>query len=125
MILHKLSPLSFLKKCFFYGAFRLLTRKKLNVFLKGGDIISEGPLIDGIYETPLTNFIDKCANNGMSEFLIDIGANIGLTSCQNGNSFKKVYCFEPDPLCVNILKTKLANIKNDDAIIGDVVLMIR
>lgn len=90
MILHKITPLSFLKKCFFYGAFPLLTRNRLNVFLKGGDIISESPLIEGIYETPLTKFIDNCAKNGMSRFLIDIGANIGLTSCQNGNSFKKV-----------------------------------
>jgi FkbM family methyltransferase len=52
--------------------------------------------------------IDNTAKNGMSDFLIDVGANIGLTSCKNGNKFKKVYCFEPNPLCVNILKTNLS-----------------
>ena len=59
----------------------------------------------------------------MSDFLIDIGANIGLTSCQNGDGFKKVYCFEPNPLCVNILKTNLAiSLRNDDFTIFDFAL---
>lgn len=108
MILKKTTPYSFLKRRFVFSVFRKLTRKSLNIFLRGGDIISLGPLIDGIYERPLTKFISNSAENGMSDFLIDIGANIGLTSYQNGNDFKKVYCFEPNPLCVNILKTNLA-----------------
>tara|TARA_B100001093_G_scaffold77393_1_gene68418 strand:+ start:617 stop:1519 length:903 start_codon:yes stop_codon:yes gene_type:complete len=108
MILSKSSPYSFLKRYFFFSAFRKLTRKSLNVFLKGGDIISQGPQIEGVWEDCLTKFIGNTAEKGMSDFLIDVGANIGLTSCQNGNSFKKVYCFEPNPLCVNILKTNLA-----------------
>ena len=108
MILQKSTSYSLLKRRFEHSVFRKITRKRLNIFLRGGDIISKGPLIDGIHERPLTKFISNSAENGMSDFLIDIGANIGLTSCQNGNSFKKVYCFEPNPLCVNILKTNLA-----------------
>jgi len=108
MFLEKSTPFSFLKRRFEHSVFRKLTRKSLNIFLRGGDIISQGPLIDGIHESLITKFIGNIAENGMSDFLIDIGANIGLTSCQNGNGFKKVYCFEPNPLCVNILRTNLA-----------------
>lgn len=123
MILDKTSPYSFLKRSFVFKAFRKLTRKSLNVFLKGGDIISRRPMIEGIHEPPLTKFIDNCAENGLSDFLIDVGANIGLTSCQNGNSFKKVYCFEPNPLCVNILKTNLAiSLSKSDSEIFDFAL---
>ncbi len=108
MILQKITPYSFLKNRFLYRVFRKLTRKSLPVFLRGGDLISEGAMIEGIWESCLTKFIENTAERGLSDFLIDIGANIGLTSCQNGKSFKKVYCLEPNPLCVNILKTNLA-----------------
>lgn len=108
MIFQNFTLYSFLKSRLKHSVFRKLTRKSLNIFLRGGDIISHGPLIEGIHERPLTKFISNSAENGMSDFLIDIGANIGLTSYQNGNDFKKVYCFEPNPLCVNILKTNLA-----------------
>lgn len=110
---------SFLKKRFF----RKLTKKSLNIFLRGGDIISADPFVNGIHEGALTKFIGNSAEKGMSDFLIDIGANIGLTSCQNGDGFKKVYCFEPNPLCVNILKTNLAiSLRNDDFTIFDFAL---
>tara|TARA_A100000164_G_C21848049_1_gene743600 strand:- start:214 stop:1116 length:903 start_codon:yes stop_codon:yes gene_type:complete len=108
MIFQNFTLFSFLKSRLKSSVFRKLTRKSLNVFLRGGDIISQGPLLNGAHERTLTKFIGNSAENGMSDFLIDVGANIGLTSCQNGNSFKKVYCFEPNPLCVNILKTNLA-----------------
>ena len=108
MLLQKTTPYDFLKRRFEHSVFRNFTRKSLNIFLRGGDIISEGPLVDGEHEGLLTKFISNSAENGMSDFLIDIGANIGLTSCKNGNGFQKVYCFEPNPLCVNILKTNLA-----------------
>ena len=119
MNLHKTTFFSFLKKPFF----RKLTQKSLKIFLRGGDIISEDPFVNGIHEGALTKFIGNSAENGMSDFLIDIGANIGLTSCQNGDSFKKVYCFEPNPLCVNILKTNLAiSLRNDDFTMFDFAL---
>jgi len=65
-------------------------------------------LVEGVHEKSLTNLIRHFSDNQFSDYLIDIGANIGLTSCQNGSSFKKVICFEPNPLCANILKTNLA-----------------
>lgn len=84
--------------------FKKITKNSLNYFLRGGDLISVNPLTNGVHEPGLTHVISYFCENGYSDFLIDIGANIGLTSCQNGNSFKKVICFEPNPLCVHILK---------------------
>ena len=84
--------------------FKKVTSHSLNYFLRGGDLISVNPLTNGVHEPGLTHVISHFCENGYSDFLIDIGANIGLTSCQNGNRFKKVICFEPNPLCVHILK---------------------
>lgn len=88
--------------------FKISTQKSMDIFLRGQDIISIAPQVDGMHEEVLTKIIDNFANNGGADFLIDIGANIGLTSCQNGSKFKKVICFEPNPLAMNILKTNLA-----------------
>lgn len=51
----------------------------------------------------MSAFITDCAKCGYSDFLIDIGANIGLISCQTGSHFDMVHMFEPNPLCVHIL----------------------
>ena len=123
MLLIKNTPYDSFKRRLSNSIYKRITRKSLNIFLRGGDIISRGPMIDGVYEGPLTKFIHNSAENGLSDFLIDIGANIGLTSCQNGNSFKKVYCIEPNPLCVNILRTNLAiSLTKNDSEIFDFAL---
>ncbi len=84
--------------------FRKITKNSLQLFLRGKDIISVSPQTYGVHEPGLTTLISSIAKNGASDFLIDIGANIGLTSCQNGNDFKYVFCFEPNPLCCQILR---------------------
>ncbi len=84
--------------------FEVLTKKSVNYFLRGKDIISVGPMINGVHEPICTKLIDHCARHGYGDFLIDIGANIGLTTCQNGKAFSRVVCFEPNPLCAQILK---------------------
>ena len=84
--------------------FSKITKNSLQLFLRGKDIISVSPQTCGFHEPGLTNLISSIAKNGASDFLIDIGANIGLTSCQNGNDFKRVFCFEPNPLCCQILR---------------------
>src|ERR1039457_1398249 len=63
------------------GLFKYLTKNSTNLFLKGKDIISIYPQTVGIHEPTITSLIDHFASNGYSDFLIDIGANIGLTSC--------------------------------------------
>jgi len=84
--------------------YRSITKKSLNLFIRGGDLISVNPLTNGIHEPGITEVVSHFCENGFSDFLIDVGANIGLTTCQNGNSFSKIICFEPNPLCVHILK---------------------
>lgn len=49
MLLQKKRFYNVLKTRFTHRVFRKLTRKSLNVLLKGGDIISQSPLIDGIW----------------------------------------------------------------------------
>ena len=88
--------------------FNKMTSRGLKIFLRKGDIFSFAPLFEGVHEKPLTNLIHFFSEKDFSDYFIDIGANIGLSSCQNGNSFKKVICFEPNPLCANILRTNLA-----------------
>ena len=84
--------------------FGSLSTKSLDYFLRGQDIISIDPIVNGEHEPELTELIAHFNKIGYRDFLIDIGANIGLTSCQNGLFFKRVFCFEPNPLCVHILK---------------------
>lgn len=102
------TAINFIKKKISFYIFRFLTKKSLPIFLRGTDIISYDPLIDGVYEGVISEFMNQRVAESQSDFLIDIGANIGLTSCQNGEHFKRVVCFEPNPLAANILKTNLA-----------------
>ncbi len=90
-----------------FTLFRFFTKGSIPIFLRGGDSISINPQIKASHEKELTLLIHHLAKTGANEFLIDIGANIGLTSCQNGKDFNKVYCFEPNPLCFEILKVNV------------------
>ncbi|MGE5475606.1 MAG: FkbM family methyltransferase [Bacteroidales bacterium] len=92
------------KESFLRRAFRKATRKSSNLFLRGRDLISVHPQILGMHEPELTKLIDYLAANGHGDYLIDIGANIGLTSCQSGNGFRVVHMYEPNPLCCHILE---------------------
>jgi|688.fasta_scaffold170591_2 FkbM family methyltransferase len=87
-----------------YRLFNFLTKDSCNLFLRGQDAISTSPQIFGIHEKPLTNSIKHYARTGYSDFLIDIGANVGLTSCQNGPEFQEIHMFEPNPYCCRILE---------------------
>jgi FkbM family methyltransferase len=90
--------------------FHLLTAKSLPLFFRAGDTISTDPQVFGYWEVHIKGLIDHYAQEGFGDFFIDIGANIGLTSCQSGNAFSEVHCFEPNPDCFSILKinTKLS-----------------
>jgi FkbM family methyltransferase len=94
--------------------FMSMTNKSMNLFMRGGDIISVSPQIFGTHDEGLTNSIKFYANCGYRDFFIDIGANIGLTSCQNGSDFEEVHMFEPNNLCCNILEVN-ANIALDSS----------
>lgn len=97
-----------------HALFGWVTKRSSSLFLRGRDVISYGPLIHGVHEEALTCLIENLAAEGSSDFLIDIGANIGLTSAQNGASFRRVVCYEPNPLCVHVLKVNLAIALNEE-----------
>lgn len=92
----------FLKKSF-YKFFVIHNRA---VFLNPSDLISIGPLIKGFHEPQIVELIDSYVGE-YGDMFIDIGANVGLTSAYVGKRFKKVICYEPNPLCVKILEVNL------------------
>lgn len=81
-----------------------ITKNSPKFFFLAGDNLSIEPILSGIYEPHIKSLIDYSASCGNRDFLIDIGANIGLTSCQSGPLFKEVHMFEPNPTCISILK---------------------
>jgi len=88
--------------------FKRLTRVALPLFVRGGDIISAPPQALGAHEPQVAHLLERFAADGHRDFLIDVGANIGLISCQSGSAFGRVVMFEPNPLCVGILKVNSA-----------------
>lgn len=86
---------------------QLLTRPAMDVYLRATDIISIDPLVTGAHEQHVVDLFRACAANGYEGFLIDIGANIGLTSCLAVESFSEFYAFEPNPLAFKILEVNV------------------
>jgi FkbM family methyltransferase len=74
-----------------------LFRKSLPLFVRGTDSISLDPLVNGQWDHVLQALFRHAAANDFSDFFIDIGANIGLTSCQCGALFRQVVMYEPNP----------------------------
>ena len=99
----------FEKLWFIYGQrlYKKMVSPQANFFLKPTDIISLRPTLFGNHEVHIEKLIsDYAADYG--DFLIDVGANIGLTSALVGKHFQKIDCVEPNALVANILKTNLA-----------------
>lgn len=76
-----------------------------DLFLRASDKISIGPLLGFSYEKKISEYLNIGEKD--KKALIDIGANIGLVSCENGKKFRKIYCFEPNPKLFRILQTNL------------------
>jgi FkbM family methyltransferase len=85
-------------------AYKDLTKSSPKFFFLAGDNLPIEPLVTGSYEPHIRDFINYAAACGYADFLIDIGANIGLTSCQSGHRFREIHMFEPNPTCAEILK---------------------
>ena len=101
---YRANTLDFLKNKLFSFILKKITSKTQKLFFRAGDIISVYPQLGVVHEPELTAFIGALSQQGYKDFLIDIGANIGLTSCQNGSQFDEVHMFEPNPLCCHILE---------------------
>jgi FkbM family methyltransferase len=83
---------------------KFLFKKSLPIFIKAADTISTSILANGSYEIKIKKLIDFYSQGKFSDFFLDLGANIGLTSCQSGKNFKAIHMFEPNPDCLHILK---------------------
>ena len=80
-----------------------LTRTSSPLFLRAGDAISIAPQVTGFHEKRICDLMQYYASKGFNDFFVDIGANIGLNTCQSGHLFKEVHCFEPNPDCFAVL----------------------
>ena len=79
---------------FFRGVvYQKITRNALPLFVRGRDVISTGPMAIGSHEPHVTAMLECFASQGFSSFLVDIGANIGLTTCLVGKYFDEVVLF--------------------------------
>jgi FkbM family methyltransferase len=87
-----------------HSIFKKITKNALPLFTRGGDIISINPWVNGHYENEINHLVHFLSNKGYSHFLLDIGANIGLSSCQFGKNFQEIHLFEPNPQAISILK---------------------
>jgi len=99
--------LPFFVRALKFRLFERFTRQATPVFLKGGDSISTSPVIAGQYEKELVTLLEAASRAGCGEALIDIGANIGLTTFYAGQFFKNSYCFEPNPKVFCVLTANL------------------
>lgn len=107
IILFQNTPIEFILRIIKTKLFSVLSKQSMSAFVRGGDIISIGPIAFGTHEPQVAAAIKHFSDAGYRDFLIDIGANIGLTSLQCGSWFKTVFAFEPNPLCHGILETNL------------------
>jgi len=107
-VISKKSSISIFLDYFRVALYQRLTRCAIPVFVRGGDVISASPMVLGVHEPHVAETLKHFASEGYDNFLLDIGANIGLTSSAVGNLFDKVVLFEPNPLCLGILETNLA-----------------
>lgn len=100
---YKISAFSILKEKLMSFIFSSITKKSLPLFLRGKDCISIQPQTIGAWEPQINFLVENLVQEGYKDFFVDIGANIGLSSCQIGKMFKEIHMFEPNPLAFQIL----------------------
>ena len=83
--------------------FRAITKNALPLFCRTGDVISISPILRGTYEPEMNALLSALCSVGFNDYLLDIGANIGLTTTQNGSRFKSIFAFEPNPTAFAVL----------------------
>ena len=107
---HSMRNIEFMTQDFKEKVFKSVAKKSVPLFLRGQDTINITPSVSGHHEVDVEEVLCWAARTGHNDFLIDIGANIGLISCLCGNHFKQVFCYEPNPLAFKILEvnTKIA-----------------
>jgi methylmalonyl-CoA mutase cobalamin-binding subunit len=69
-------------------------------------VVARNLFVFGKYEVDTEELIKAYRANGHDNFWLDIGANIGLTSCLTENGFDRIFYYEPNPL-ITLNKVKL------------------
>ena len=93
--------------------FKLTAIQNPNVFLHSGDVLSYEPLFFNRYEYGIASFLKYLSMNGYHDALIDIGANIGLSSIYLSESFNVIHCFEPHPVVFHVLMANAFPYRNN------------
>ena len=99
-----------------YNIVKNAYKKPFSPFLRFNDTITDAWYVFDEYEKNMNLFIDHYVSKGFNNFFIDIGANIGLTTLLNSNKFQKIFCFEPNELVFNVLKTNVSLSKDSSKI---------
>lgn len=86
---------------------KFLIRKSGNYYLKPNDIISHRPTLFGYHEPHLEALFFQLSKTH-DDFLIDIGANIGMTTVMVGHGFKSIHCVEPNTIISKILDVNVS-----------------
>jgi FkbM family methyltransferase len=80
------------------------------MFFRVKDVISISPVLRGTYEPQMDVLFGTLCGMGWNEFLLDIGANIGLTINQNGSRFGVIFAYEPNPTAFAVLTANCQHI---------------
>ena len=108
MTISFIEPLRVLKKIIYVKIFKFIICKKNYLFLIPQDRISSNFTVDSEYEKSIVEIIKLYATKKkFNHFFIDIGANIGLVSCQVHSFFRYIRMYEPNPICSNVLKSNI------------------
>ena len=96
-----------------------LVYPEANYYLKPNDIISYRPTLFGYHEPHLENLFNAVSDTS-SDFFLDIGANIGLSTILVSSRFDEIHCVEPNSLLVKILDVniEIAGLSNKAQIHG-------
>lgn len=93
-----------------------LVKVQPNLFLSASDTIALEPLIFGTYEHGLTELVKFLSKQGYQSAFFDIGANIGLSAFYCGAHFEKIFCFEPNPQLIDVLRANTNSLKHKTTI---------
>ncbi len=86
-----------------YGLFKLATRRSAPLFVRGADHLSAMPQVAGIHEPEVTGLIEALSRTH-GDFLLDVGANVGLIACQLAGRFAHYEVVEPNPVVFRVLE---------------------
>lgn len=107
MILEKQNFFKIVKQKIKFFIFDTMVKEGNPIFVISNDSLSLKYQLEGEYEKYITFLTEYYSGKGFKNFFIDIGANIGISSCLGGKNFERIFCFEPNPFLVNVLKANL------------------